>query len=92
MGKYEIPEKSSPQVPDNPELEAVCQWLSAVRFRKRLLGGVDGVDVWEKIGELNEMYQKALAAERMRCSLLLRQLRREPGGARQEETDEKKET
>ena len=87
MGKYEIPEKPSRQTPDNPELEAVSQWLSAVRFRKRLLGGVDAVDVWEKIGQLNEMYQQALAAERMRCSLILRQLRQETGPARQEETD-----
>ena len=96
MGKYEIPQQNTRERPgesgqssDNPELEAIAQWLSTVKFRRRILGGVDAVDVWEKIGELNALYQKALTAERVRCYLVLRQLRRRPGEAQPEESNGK---
>ncbi len=46
-------------------------WLRNVKFRKRLFGGVDETRVWMKIRELNDIYQKALIAERARYDALL---------------------
>ena len=44
--------------------EELHEWLRKTKFRKQIFGGVSERDVWLKIGELNEMYQKALVAER----------------------------
>lgn len=62
------------------EQKRIRQWLKQVRFRKCLFGGVDERDVWKKIGELNDMYNAALIAERARYDALLEQQR---GGDRQ---------
>jgi len=59
------------------EQKKIGKWLKQVKFRKALLGGVDERDVWKKIGELNEMYNVALAAERARFDALLEQMREE---------------
>lgn len=75
---------------DNPELQEIAQWLSTVKFRQKAVGGLDPADVWKKIEELNGMYEKALAAERMRCNLLLRQFRRAARSAPPEASDGKK--
>lgn len=56
---------------DLREEQRIAQWLERVRFRRRLFGGVNEKDVWNKIGELNEMYCKALVAERARYDALL---------------------
>lgn len=53
------------------EAESIRAWLKRVRFKKAALGGVDEADVWKKIGELNTLYEQALAAERMRYDALL---------------------
>lgn len=55
------------------EQRRIRQWLKQVRFRKALIGGVDERDVWKKIGELNELYNAALIAERARYDALLEQ-------------------
>ena len=52
------------------EQQRIAQWLKKVRFRKALFG-VSEKDVWKKIGELNDMYQELLAAERIRYDTLL---------------------
>lgn len=49
----------------------IQQWLKKVRFKKSLFGGVNEVDVWKKIAELNGLYEAALAAERTRFDVLL---------------------
>lgn len=67
------------QMRDNPELAQVSAWLSKVTFRKKLVGGVDPEDVWKKLEELNALYENALVAERVRCNLLIRQLRLDEG-------------
>lgn len=76
-------ERASPgeirQMRDNPELAQVSAWLSKVTFRKKLVGGVDPEDVWKKLEELNALYENALVAERVRCNLLIRQLRLNEG-------------
>ena len=73
------PQASKPSPPaniqDNPELQEIAQWLSKVKFRQKAVGGLDPADVWKKIEELNSLYEKALSAERVRCNLLIRQLR-----------------
>lgn len=52
----------------------IAPWLANVKFRKKLLGGVDPEDVWKKLEELNTLYENALLAERARYDLLLQQL------------------
>ena len=55
-----------------PEQEQrITDWISHVKFRKQVFGGVSEADVWKKIGELNDMYREALIAERARYDALL---------------------
>ena len=55
-----------------PELEKrIADWLQKVKFRKRIFGGVDEADVWEKFHVLNDMYREAWIAERARYDALL---------------------
>lgn len=68
---------SSP-VKDDPDIDTlnreqlqIIHWLKEVRFRKKLFGGVNEQDVWKKIEKLNEMYDDALKAERIRYNVLL---------------------
>ena len=56
----------------SPELEErIAAWLQNVKFRKRIVGGVDETDVWEKIRALNDIYREAWIAERARYDALL---------------------
>lgn len=55
------------------EQESIADWLKKVRFKKKLFGGVSEYDVWRKIDELNNMYNAALIAERVRYDTLLEQ-------------------
>jgi hypothetical protein len=55
------------------EQEKIAQWLKEVKFRRKLLGGVNEQEVWKKIEELNKMYADALKAERLRYDVLLEQ-------------------
>ena len=51
----------------------IREWLSHVRFRRALRGGVREADVWKKIAELNILYEKLLEAERIRFDTLLQE-------------------
>ena len=55
----------------NHEQKKIADWLKTVHFRKKFVGGIDEQDVWSKIEQLNEMYEKALSAERARYDALL---------------------
>lgn len=70
---------STPDVSKKQELskeqQEIAEWLDKVRFKKQIFGGVSETDVWNKISELNEMYNKALIAERARYDTLLNQYR-----------------
>ena len=57
------------------EQRRIAEYLKQVKFRKQLFGGVSERDVWKKIGELNEMFNSALVAERARYDALLEQQR-----------------
>lgn len=61
--------------PLSREHQQLLDWHKHVRFKKTLFGGVKESDVWKKLGELNELYNQALAAERIRCDALLAQQR-----------------
>lgn len=69
------PGEQTAQLGNNPEMETIARWLASVKFQKKALGGLDPVDVWKKIEELNGLYENALLAERVRYNMLLRQLR-----------------
>ncbi len=55
----------------NREQLEIEKWLKEVEFRKRVVGGVDEQDVWKKINKLNDLYESALKAERIRYDVLL---------------------
>lgn len=60
----------------NREQKRIAQWLNKVKFRRQFFGGVSERDVWKKITELNELYNEAIFAERVRYNTLLDQWRR----------------
>lgn len=74
----------------NREHKRIMTWLSKVRFKRKLFGGVNERDVWKKIEELNSMYNLALIAERARYDALL-QARRSGAEAGIDTTSEGKE-
>lgn len=59
------------------EEKHIAEWLKKLKFRKRLFGGVSEANVWRRIGELNELYERALIAERARYDALIEEARRE---------------
>ena len=58
------------------EIKKIAHWLKTVHFRKALFG-VSQKDVWKKIGQLNDMYMTAVAAERARYDALLEQMQKQ---------------
>lgn len=73
--------------PLNHEHEKLLRWLQTVKFRRVLFGGVDEVQVWKKLEELDRLYAAALGAERARYDALLEKQtsadsdKEEPGNA-----------
>lgn len=65
-----------PAEPVPGELQNISDWLSKVRFRRQWIGGLDERSVWNKIRELNAMYEEALRAERIRYDVLLEEYRK----------------
>lgn len=57
---------------ENENTMKIVEWLEGVSFRKKFFGGVDEQDVWKKINELNDMYERALEAERVRYDTLIK--------------------
>ena len=55
----------------NPELEKIMDWIENVKFKNKIIGGVDEQDVWNKIHELNELYRSALKVEIERYDTVL---------------------
>lgn len=56
---------------ESRETKKLKQWFSEVKFKKRLFGGLDEKDVWEKLEELNGLYEEAIKAERTRYETML---------------------
>lgn len=55
----------------NHEQQQLHDWFQTVKFRKKLLGGIDEQDLWKKLAELNKLYDAALSAERARYDGML---------------------
>ena len=53
--------------------ESITDFLKQMKFRRKIFGGVDERDVWQKIEQLNELYKQALFAERVRYDTLLQE-------------------
>lgn len=52
-------DKQAPQVQPAPGLEGIARTLREMKFRKKLLGGVDEADVWKKLEKLQQEYEIA---------------------------------
>ena len=50
--------------PVNREHERLLEWFRTIRFKRTLIGGINEVQLWKKLAELNEIYEAALRAER----------------------------
>ena len=55
----------------NHEQEKLVRWFQTVKFRKKLIGGVDEAQLWKKLEELNQLYEAAISAERVRYDALI---------------------
>lgn len=70
------------QSPCGSGLESIARTLQEMKFRRKLLAGVDEADVWRKLGTLQEQYEtayrrqeayyQALLEDRERALALLR--------------------
>ena len=69
-------DKQAPQVQPAPGLEGIARTLREMKFRKKLLGGVDEADVWKKLEKLQQEYEIAYHQQR----LVVGRLMEEKGG------------
>ena len=44
-------------------MEEIAGWLKELKFRKKIIGGVDEANVWHKLDELQAQYQSAFDAQ-----------------------------
>ena len=70
-----VKEKMKKEEVKNETVEDIIRWIRKLKFKKKLIGGVDEADVLKKIEELNMLYEKALLNERARYDALLREAR-----------------
>lgn len=42
------------------ESKEISSYLKSLKFKKKIIGGIDEEDVWKKIKKLDELYQKEL--------------------------------
>jgi hypothetical protein len=61
---------------ENENIKKIAKWLEDVRFQKQFFGGLSETDVWKKINELDQMYQAALDAERIRYDTMIEHYRK----------------
>ena len=52
-------------------MEEIAGWLKELKFRKKIIGGVDEANVWNKLDELQAQYQSAFDAQAERYQALL---------------------
>ena len=58
--------------PLNQEQQRLRDWYKTVKFKKTAFGGIDEVNLWKKLEELNEIYESSLSAERARYDGLIK--------------------
>ncbi|MDO5138187.1 MAG: hypothetical protein Q4D71_06955 [Oscillospiraceae bacterium] len=81
-GKDSLPSAASGESGRGPlsaQQQAITEWLSNVKFRRQFIGGLDERSVWNRIRELNMLYEEALRAERVRYDSLLEEYRKRCG-------------
>ena len=52
-------------------MEEIAGWLKELKFRKKIIGGVDEANAWPKLDELQAQYQSAFDAQAERYQALL---------------------
>ena len=63
------------------EERAIENWITSVQFKRQAIGGLDEADVWKKVKELHELYDRAITAERARCDAMVEHYRRQAAQA-----------
>lgn len=53
-------------------MEDVAKHIEKMRFRRKLFGGVDEADVWQKIEQLHREYEAVFIAQQVRYEEMLR--------------------
>ena len=62
--------------PQSEEHEKIIEFLKTVKFRPKMIGGLDARSVWKKLDELNRLYDAAIRAEKIRGNTLLAEYKR----------------
>ena len=52
-------------------MEEIAGWLKELKFRKKIIGGVDEANVWHKLDKLQAQYRSAFDAQAERYQALL---------------------
>ena len=47
-------------------MQELAEQLKGIKFRRKLLGGVDEADVWRQLEEIERSYESVLAAQEAR--------------------------
>lgn len=52
-------------------LDDIADYVRSIKFKKKLIGGVDEISVWEEIDRLNEQYRSVILAQENKYRALL---------------------
>lgn len=63
----------------NHSMEPIANLLKTMKFRKKILGGVNEADVWKKIGLLQEEYEKSFEMQREKYEAIIDFLKEQAG-------------
>lgn len=55
----------------------ISDFLKNTKFKKQMFGGLNEMDVLNKINKLNDLYSRALDAERIRYDVLINEYKNE---------------
>ena len=54
-------------------MDDIAALFQKLRFKKKIIGGVDEQDVWRKLDNLQKEYRSAYEAQKVACETILRQ-------------------
>lgn len=52
-------------------LDDIADYVRSIKFKKKIIGGVDEISVWEEIDRLNEQYRSVILAQENKYRALL---------------------
>lgn len=58
-------------------MESISNMLSSMKFKKKLFGGVDELDVWKKLEELQKEYNRLYELQAERYEAIIERLENE---------------